>query len=56
MRFDREACKWVIIGPAADIARSDTRGKILTVLKEASDSMTAGEIMAVTKLSRANVD
>ena len=56
MRFDRSTCKWSILGEAADVARSDTKAKILTVLTQASDLLRPKDITDATDLTRANVD
>ena len=56
LQFDKQACRWSILGDAADVQRSDSRGKILTVLKTASESMTPSEIHVATELTRDNVD
>jgi hypothetical protein len=56
MRFDRSSCRWSILGAAADVARSDTRAKILTVLKTASEPLRPADIVAATELARDNVD
>ena len=56
LQFDKQACRWAILGDAADVQRSDTRGKILAVLKTASETMTPAEIRVATGLTRADVD
>jgi hypothetical protein len=56
LQFDKQACRWSILGDAADVQQSDTRGKILTVLKTASEPMTPAEIRVATELTRENVD
>jgi RecA-family ATPase len=56
LQFDKQACRWSILGDAADVQRSDTRGKILTVLKTASEPMKPADIRLATGLTRENVD
>jgi hypothetical protein len=56
MRFDRSSCRWTILGAAEDVARSDSRAKILTALKVASEPMRPTDIVVATGLSRENVD
>jgi hypothetical protein len=56
LQFDKQACRWSILGDAADVQRSDTRGKILTVLKTASEPMKPTDIRTATGLTRENVD
>jgi hypothetical protein len=40
VRFNRETCRWEILGEAAEVKRSDERSRILEVLKEADTAMT----------------
>jgi RecA-family ATPase len=56
MLFNAETCRWTILGDAAEVLRSDSRGKILDALSEATDFMTPSDIVAATGLGRQNVD
>jgi RecA-family ATPase len=56
MLFNAETCRWTILGDAAEVLRSDSRGKILDALSEATDLMTPSDIVAATSLGRQNVD
>ena len=38
--FNAETCRWTILGDAAEVLRSDSRGKILGALSEATELMT----------------
>jgi DNA-binding transcriptional ArsR family regulator len=50
VRFEKDECRWRVIGDAAEARLSDTRKAILSVLKEAGTfgPMTAGEIAQQT--------
>lgn len=54
--FDAGACRWMILGDASEVHRSDSRQAILTVLADATDLMSPNEIAAGTRLTRNNVD
>ena len=56
VRFDKGTCRWSILGEAVEVARSETRTKIPTLLPEASEPLTIAEIAKPTELSRENVD
>jgi hypothetical protein len=56
VKFERGTCKWIILGEAADVQRSDSRAKILMVLREASEPMRPADIRVATDLTRDNVD
>ena len=38
--FNRETCRWNVLGEAADVRRSSERMSILEVLKAATEAMT----------------
>jgi phage/plasmid primase-like uncharacterized protein len=45
-RFDRETGRWVMLGDAADVLRSETQAAVLDVLKRAEkDGMTVADIL-----------
>ena len=49
--FDKEACRWIIKGDAAEVQRSDTRTKILAVLKRVKPiAMGPSDIAAAADL------
>jgi hypothetical protein len=54
--FNAETCRWTILGDAAEVLRSDSRGKILGALSEAAELMTPSDIVTATGLGRQNVD
>jgi hypothetical protein len=55
VRFNRETCRWEILGEAADVKRSDERSRILEALKEADTAITPLQIAAKAGLRRGNV-
>jgi DNA-binding transcriptional ArsR family regulator len=46
MRFDKESCRWSVLGDAQEARQSETRSKILRFLGEVSWPVGAGEIAA----------
>jgi biotin operon repressor len=53
--FDKHSCKWTILGTAAEIHRSNERGKILDALLNATEPLTPQEIAASTGMSSNNI-
>jgi hypothetical protein len=57
VRFDKESCRWTLLGDAGDVHISETRKKILDALLLCrADRMTPGEIVAATGLGKAVVE
>jgi len=54
--FDKHACKWTILGEAADVQRSDQRGRILEALQGATETLSPQDIANATGMLRNNVD
>jgi hypothetical protein len=52
--FDKSSCRWTILGSAAEVHRSNERGRVLAALQEAGEPMSVGEIMAAAQLSGRN--
>jgi hypothetical protein len=52
--FDRETCRWIILGEAADIQRSTERSRVHTVLATAPDGMSSTEIAGAAGLKGRN--
>jgi AAA domain len=48
--FDRETCRWVIRGEAAEVYRSDGRAKVLAALLSAPAGMTVDEIKVAANI------
>jgi RecA-family ATPase len=54
--FDKGTCRWRILGEAAEVQRSDTRTKILSVLKKVKPRvMGPSDIAAATDIKEPNV-
>ena len=58
VRFDRESCRWTILGEAAEVHRSGERARVIEALRAAtSDGLSVAEIMAAAEIcSRAAAD
>jgi hypothetical protein len=54
--FDPTTCRWTILGEAAEIHRSKSRGAVLAVLEEAKEPLSPAEIAANASLTKNNVD
>jgi hypothetical protein len=52
--FDRESCRWSILGDAAEVQRSDTRKAILAALAS-TGTMSPSEMAATTGLDRNSI-
>jgi hypothetical protein len=55
VEFNKETCRWTILGNAAEVLRSETRTKIIKGLASASAPLTPKEIAAATGLGTSNV-
>ena len=55
VQFDKDACRWTVLGEAAEVRRTDERGVILDVLKEADEPMGPGEIADAAHMKPLNV-
>ena len=53
--FDKQACRWTILGDAAEVHRSAERGSILAVLREAAEPMGPSDIAAAAEMKVENV-
>jgi hypothetical protein len=56
VRFDRESCRWMMLGDVEETRETETRGKILKCLREAAWPLTAGDIAAQTRVRKGTVD
>ena len=54
INFDRETCRWTILGEAAEVQRSGERQRVLAALGNVSDGMSVGEIVAAASLVSRN--
>jgi hypothetical protein len=52
--FDRETCRWNVLGEAAEIQRSTERSRVHAVLATAPDGMSSTEIAAAAGLNGRN--
>ena len=52
--FDVDACRWSIIGDAADVHRSEQRQRIIAALSDGEMRVT--DLVAATDMARANLD
>jgi hypothetical protein len=44
LSFDKETCRWIVMGEASEVRRTDERSVILVTLKDADEPMTPTEI------------
>ncbi len=57
IRFDRDECRWQILGEAAQVHISDERAHILGALEEATEPLSPKEIMlAIGRADRNAID
>lgn len=52
--FDRESCKWTILGDASEVHRSSARRRIIAILEE-NEELAVAEIEAANAMPR-NLD
>jgi hypothetical protein len=52
--FDRETCRWKVLGEAAEIQRSTERSRVHAVLATAPDGMSSKEIASAAELRGGN--
>ena len=53
-RFDKHRCRWTILGDAGEVRRSDQRGRILSVLADASEPLGPADIAGAAGMSANN--
>jgi len=53
--FQKDNCRWRVLGDAAEVRRSDERKGILDALRDADEPMSSGEIADVSGQSNGNV-
>ncbi len=57
MQFNDETCRWTILGQAADVQRSEQRGRVLVALEGATEGLPTSQIISHAHLtSRAAAD
>jgi hypothetical protein len=52
--FDRETCRWIVLGEAAEFQRSTERSRVHSVLASAPDGMSSMEIASTAGLRGRN--
>jgi hypothetical protein len=55
MEFDRNCCRWKILGNASDVRRTDQRKEILDTLYDAIELMSPSDIADAARMRRNNV-
>jgi len=55
-RFDRETCRWEILGEAAEVQRTDVHKAIRDAVAEATEPMTPREIAAAANIPQASIN
>ena len=53
--FDKQSCRWTILGNASDVQRSNERGRILAVLEEATELLGPQDLTDMTGMPSGNV-
>jgi len=54
MQFDKETCRWTILGRASEVLRSNERARVIAALREAGQPLTVGAIMIEAELVTRN--
>jgi AAA domain len=50
IRFDRETCRWTILGDATEVQRSNERQRVVSALATAPDGMSVAEITTAASM------
>ena len=53
--FDKQSCRWTILGNASDVQRSNERGRILAVLEDATELLGPQDLTDMTGMPSGNV-
>jgi hypothetical protein len=56
VQFNRETCRWTVMGEATEVRRTDERATILSLLIDAEEPMTVRDIVIASGMARNNVD
>jgi hypothetical protein len=54
VRFDRETCRWAIVGEASEVQESSERDRVLKVLSAAPEGLSPSEIWAAARFPSRN--
>jgi hypothetical protein len=52
--FDRQTCRWTILGDAAEVQRSAERSRVLAALRNAPEGLSTSEIISTAALGSRN--
>jgi hypothetical protein len=56
IQFNRDTCRWCLLGESSEARRSDERLKIISALKEADEPLSPAQISSLTGMEPNNVD
>jgi DNA-binding HxlR family transcriptional regulator len=56
IQFSKDACRWTILGNAAEVHQSDQRKTIIAALAESTEPMRVNELVAATGMKRNALD
>jgi hypothetical protein len=56
MQFNKASCRWMLLGGAAEVHRSQERERILAALKASNEPLSVGELMADVEMQRNAID
>jgi hypothetical protein len=54
IQFNKETCRWTVLGKASEVHRSDERARVLALLENASDGLPVRDIIAGAQLRNRN--
>lgn len=54
VQFNRNICKWTILGQAVEVRRSDERSRVIAALKKADGPLSVKDLMAAADLGTRN--
>lgn len=54
IKFDRDTCRWTVLGDATEVLRSSERTRVLKVLADAPEGLSTSEIVGAAELSSRN--
>ncbi len=56
VEFEKDTCRWRVLGQASEVRRTDERSAILSVLEDADEAMGPGEIAKATGVACNNIN
>jgi hypothetical protein len=54
LQFNKDTCRWTMLGEASEVRRSDERSRVLGALQEAGGPLTTSEIISLANLVSRN--